>query len=77
MLDAFAERLQMVNDGRYDEIKAEYMSNLYRRIGSYGYLDKDGEFYARVEDVDNNGHLILRRDNGTLSEYEFKELKFI
>ncbi len=77
VLDAFAERLQMVNDGRYDEIKAEYMSNLYRRIGSYGYLDKDGEFYARVEDVDNNGHLILRRDNGTLSEYEFKELKFI
>ena len=76
VLSNFVEKLDLVNGGRYDEIKAEYMKNLYRRIGSYGYVDAEGEFYARIEDVDRNGHILLRRDDGTLSEYEFKEVTF-
>lgn len=77
VLDSFAKYLAMVNAGEYDELKREYMSVLYRRNGSYGYRDADGDFYARIEDVDRNGHLMLRRDDGRLSEYEFKEVKFI
>lgn len=77
VLDGFAGYLAMVNAGEYDELKREYMSVLYRRNGSYGYRDAEGDFYARIEDVDRNGHLLLRRDDGRLSEYEFKEVKFI
>lgn len=77
VLESFERYLAMVNAGEYDELKREYMSVLYRRNGSYGYRDADGDFYARIEDVDRNGHLILRRDDGRLSEYEFKEVKFI
>ncbi len=77
VLENFSERLHAINGGDYEAIKKEYMSNLYRRTGSYGYFDNEGEFYARIEDVDSNGHILLRRDDGTLSEYEFKELKFI
>lgn len=77
ILDNFCECLHSVNSGDYEAIKKEYMRNLYRRTGSYGYIDNEGEFYARIEDVDSNGHILLRRDDGTLSKYEFKELKFI
>lgn len=74
--ESFSKYLRMVNDGEYDTIHAEYLKVLYRRIGSYGYEDAAGEFYARIEDVRQDGHLLLRRDDGTLSEYEFKEVKF-
>lgn len=77
VIESFEYYLSMVNEGRYELLKKEYMSVLYRRIGSYGYEDNTGEFYARIEDVAQNGHLLLRRDNGTLSDYEFKEVKFI
>ena len=77
VLSNFEHYLSMVNEGRYDDLKREYMNVLYRRNGSYGYADSDGEFYARVEDVAQSGRLLLRRDDGTLSEYEFKEVKFI
>lgn len=72
----FLGYLDMVNNGEYDAIHDEYMNVLYRRIGSYGYEDANGEFYARIEDVRHDGYLLLRRDDGTLSEYEFKEVKF-
>ena len=77
VIENFEHYLAMVNEGKYDLLKREYMEVLYRRNGSYGYSDNDGEFYARIEDVTQNGHLLLRRDNGTLSEYEFKEVSFI
>lgn len=77
VIESFEHYLAMVNEGKYDLLKREYMEVLYRRTGSYGYSDNDGEFYARIEDVTQNGHLLLRRDNGTLSEYEFKEVSFI
>lgn len=77
ILEEFERRLAMVNAGDYDAIHDEYLKVLYRRVGSYGYLDADGKFYARIETVKTDGHLLLRRDDGTLSEYEFKQVKFV
>ena len=76
VLAKFEHYLAIVNAGEYAKLKEEYMGVLYRRYGSYGYIDGDGEFYARIEDVGQNGHIMLRRDDGMLSEYEFKEVKF-
>lgn len=77
VLGHFEHYLTMVNDGMYDELKHEYMDVLYRRMGAYRYSDSAGEFFARIQDVLPTGHLLLRRDDGTLSEYEFKEVKFL
>lgn len=77
VLDAFSLYLDRVNNGDFESLHKEYMAVLYRRIGSYGYSDVSGEFYARIEEVRPDGRLLLRRDDGTLSEYEFKEVKFI
>lgn len=76
VLENFEHYLHVVNDGEYEGIHKDYLDVLYRRIGSYGYEDKDRFFYARIETVKPNGHIVLHRDDGSLSEYEFKEVKF-
>ena len=41
------------------------------------YRDNNGEFRAEIENIKPNGHMILKREDGTLSEYAFKEVTFI
>lgn len=81
LLDTVAKRLvaymERVNAGDYDDIHNEYKSNLYRRTGAFLYEDGEGAFAASIADVEENGHLVLRRSDGRLSTYAFKEVKFI
>lgn len=67
----------ILTNGDYTCIKDEYEKHLYRRDGIHRYTDKDGEFEAAYETILSNGHLVLRRTDATLSEYEFKEVKFV
>ena len=50
---------------------------LYRRKGIYPYADKDGAFLAEILDVEDDGHLLLRDDDGQQRRYAFKEVSFI
>lgn len=54
----------------------EYHSHLYRRKGLHCYEDDEGMFMAEIVEVRTSGIMILKRDDGTISEYEFKEVKF-
>ena len=65
-----------IDEGLYDQISDFYKHSLYRREGFWPYKDSQGEFEAAWQDVLDNGHLVLQRHDGTLSEYEFKEVKF-
>ena len=58
------------------EVVRRYHEKLYRKVGFHTYADKDGTFQAEIVRVAENGIITLRRDDGTLSHYEFKELKF-
>jgi len=69
--------LGMVNNGLYDDIDRMYAASLYRRNGMFKYRDDGGMFMAETERVEPDGHLILRRDDGTRGRYAFKEVKFI
>lgn len=77
IIDAFAIYINKVYSGKYDEIHSEYMENLYRREGSYKFRDSDGDFTAAIDIVLPNGRIRLRRTDGMLSEYDFREVKFI
>lgn len=77
VLQAFAAQLERIGEGDFAAIEREYMDCLYRRTGEYRYADAQGEFFARIEKVLPNGHLILRRDGGELREYAFKEVAFL
>lgn len=77
IINRFMAYLSMVNEGRYDEIDRLYAAALYRRRGRFIYRDSDGEFSAEIEQVEPGGHLLLRRDDGRLSRYAFKEVSFV
>mgnify|MGYP002623542332 CR=1 FL=1 len=74
LLQAILERFTYYNN---KELKQLYVGKLYRRKGFHPYCDKDGAFMAEFKDVEDDGHLILSRDDGRLSRYAFKEVQFI
>ena len=59
------------------DVRQRYLSKLYRRKGFYPYADEKGAFMAEFVDVKDDGHLVLREDDGTLRTYAFKEVRFI
>lgn len=79
LLHAIAERFIVEYEAlRYnrDCIRERYVSHLYRNKGFHTYCDKQGEFKAEFVKIENNGHLVLRDEKGTLREYAFKEVEF-
>ena len=59
------------------DVKERYKAILYRRKGFHPYCDKKGTFMATLEDVEDDGHLLLRDDSGRDRRYAFKEVSFI
>lgn len=59
------------------EVREQYLAMLYRRKGFHPYVDKDGAFMAELEDVEDDGHLLLCDDSGGHRRYAFKEVMFI
>lgn len=56
-------------------IPADYKALLMGFGEQREYIDADGAFLAVAEDVEPDGHLLLRRADGTLSRYAFKEVE--
>ena len=77
ILHRFQGYLQTVNRGDYDKIDALYFARLYRKTGQHAYQDAGGRFLAEVHAVEPDGHFVLRREDGMLSRYAFKEVKFV
>lgn len=75
LLDEFKHLYYELMNGNGMSIVSEYE----RLLLGYGerrlYKDSDGEFYAVVEGVSPIGQLILKRDDGTLLRYSFKEVE--
>lgn len=61
--------------GCKEAISAEYRELLLGLGEQRKYVDADGAFMAVMEGVDPAGHLLLRRSDGTLSRYAFKEVE--
>lgn len=77
ILEAFEHNSTVLRGGGEEYIKKTYHEHLYRRKGTHLYRDKDGEFMAEIVEVAANGIITLRRVDGSLSVYEFKELSFV
>ena len=73
----FGEYYALIVDGAYADIAALYLQHLYRRDDFYKYRDSEGEFEARVVEVEDDGHLILHDRQGCIRSYAFKEVSFV
>jgi BirA family biotin operon repressor/biotin-[acetyl-CoA-carboxylase] ligase len=58
-------------------ILREYCGAMFRRRGWYCYRDEAGIFEAICDGVEANGKLLLRRRNGEVRGYLFKEIEYI
>lgn len=76
VLDALEEELAIVAAGRFDEIRHRYHQALYRRSGFHAYSDENGIFRAQLVGVEDDGHLVLRDEQGQHRRYAFKEVAF-
>ena len=75
--DHLAALLERINKGDYEAVDEEYKQHLYRSKGFFQYKDANGLFEAEYSGILNNGHLLLRRRDGIVSEYAFKEVAFV
>ena len=78
------DRMQLLDDIllRFDatlatDLKARYVSKLYRRKGFHPYADKEGAFMAEFVDVESDGHPLLLDEYGRQRRYAFKEVTFV
>ena len=58
-------------------ISAMYRKHLYRSKGLFPYRDAQGDFLAEQQEVEPDGHLVLKDEQGTLRRYAFKEVTFV
>ena len=77
IIDAFERNYALLYVGEEQDIIKKYHDHLYRKTGMHRYRDKDGEFLAEIVNVASNGILTLKRAEGSLSQYEFKELSIV
>ena len=69
--------LQAFDDYWSQDLQQLYFQRLYRRKGFHPYVDAKGPFMAEIEDVEDDGHLLLRDDGGGARRYAFKEVQFV
>ena len=68
--------IQCVEEG-IENIRKEYLNNLYRKDGFYNYKDRNGCFSAKIEKIDEIGYLYLVDSYGKTRSYAFKEVNFV
>jgi BirA family biotin operon repressor/biotin-[acetyl-CoA-carboxylase] ligase len=73
----FSLQCERLKNRRFDGIHRDYLSFIYRKSGCYKYRDSGGVFEAHILDVEPDGTLVLRRANGAVSKYAFKEVEFM
>lgn len=77
VISRFKQYYSILLNGKRDDIIKLYHEYLYRRTGFYPYEDENGQFEAEIQNVATDGIITLRRLDGILSQYEFKQVRFI
>lgn len=71
------KRYKQLIAGNAPQIKEEYLSRLYRLNELTGFRDSKGIYTGTIRTVHDDGQIVIEREDGTISEYYFKETEFI
>ena len=77
LLQAILQRLSAVMGIAVEALDTAYRSRLYRQDGFYEYEDSGGRFFAKVQNVLDDGRLVLLDSEGVVRMYAFKEVGFV
>ena len=75
VIECFSRYYAGICTGEADSIATEYKELLLGIGEERHFVDAQGPFMATVEGTEPDGHLLLRRSDGTLSRYAFKEVE--
>lgn len=70
-------RYKQLLSEKYELLRSEYVSKLYRLNEWSSYLGPDGLFDGRILTVKDNGRLVIEKKEGGQSEFSFKDVEFI
>ena len=71
----FSHYYQEMRCGCKETVFAAYRELLFGLGEERHFVDAQGPFMATIEGTEPDGHLLLRRSDGTLSRYAFKEVE--
>ena len=77
ILDLFEHYYTEMRFGNRDAIAAEYKRVLLGMNERRTFIDRVGHFDAVIQDIESDGHLILRRTDGSTGRYAFKEVEMV
>ena len=77
ILDLFEHYYTELRFGNRDAIAAEYKRVLLGMDERRTFIDGVGRFDAVIQDTESDGHLILKRNDGSTGRYAFKEVEMV
>ncbi|MGN6645846.1 MAG: biotin--[acetyl-CoA-carboxylase] ligase [Cytophaga sp.] len=81
ILDYLCESIEtyylMLAAGSKKELSALYQERLYAFNTLHAYQDAQGDFMGYIKGVEENGTLVIEKESGTVSRYQFKEVRFM
>lgn len=77
IMHRFAAELQSLRKGGEADMAQRYRDHLIWREGLHTYRDGNGEFQARLADIEPDGHILLIDTEGKRRRYLFKEVKHV
>ena len=76
ILDSIVDEYNKYTPDNEEEIR-QNMALLFRNKGVYPYLYGEEIFNASIEGIEPNGQLILKKENGSIHTFAFKEISFV
>lgn len=67
----------MYENGECETIRRKYFDAIYRKDGFHMYRDDNGTFEATIENIEEDGRLVLKDRDGNVRKYLFKEVAYI
>ena len=77
ILDLFEHYYTEMRLGNRDAIAAEYKRVLLGMNKRRTFIDGVGRFDAVIQDIESDGHLILKRNDGSTGRYALKEVEMV
>ncbi|AWW31899.1 biotin--[acetyl-CoA-carboxylase] ligase [Echinicola strongylocentroti] len=71
------KRYIQVKKGRVDKLREEYWQDLYLREEWATYEDASGIYEGMITGITPEGRLIIKKKDGKVNQYAFKEVKFL
>jgi len=71
------KRYMQIKSQNFNLINNDYLKSLHRFYEMETYESGSEKFSARIIDVEDEGRLVIKKENGTILRFAFKEIKFL